>query len=104
MVMKVFAIITLIVSILLVVYSIIILLKNFNIIKSSLCESKTEKRYKSPLTLTQKGKIVAESVSKKVDEYVSLASIGLSEKDRKTFYESLILISNNLQKLCQKFD
>lgn len=68
------------------------------------CESKTEKRYKSPLSLTEKGRQVGEMVSNKVDNYVDLASIGLSESDRKIFYNSLILISDNLQQICDNFD
>ena len=68
------------------------------------CSSKTEKRYKSPLSLTEKGKMVGEKIAKRVDEYVSLASLGISEKDRKIFYNSLILINDNLEKICDNFD
>lgn len=68
------------------------------------CISKTEKRYKSPLLLTEKGKIVGEKVAKRVDEYVEQASSGLSEKDREIFYNSLILISDNLQNICDHFE
>ena len=68
------------------------------------CESKTEKRYKSPLFLTEKGKLAAEKLAQKVDSYVDLASVGLSDNDRKIFYDSLILISENLQKICDEFD
>ncbi len=68
------------------------------------CESKTEKRYKSPLFLTEKGKFAAEKLVQKVDSYVDLASVGLSDHDRKIFYDSLILISENLQKICDEFD
>ena len=68
------------------------------------CESKTEKRYKSPLSLTEKGKLAAGKLSQKVDKYVELASAGISEKDRETFYNGLILIADNLQKICDEFD
>lgn len=68
------------------------------------CESKTEKRYKSPLFLTEKGKRVACSIAEKIDNVLNLSSKGLSEEDRKVFYKSLILISDNLQTICDKYD
>lgn len=67
------------------------------------CDSKLEKRYKSPLKLTPKGKMIAEQVNNKVNEIVNLASAGLSEEKRKIFYESLILISDNLQKYTENY-
>lgn len=68
------------------------------------CESKTEKRYKSPLSLTEKGKLAAEKLSQKVDKYVELASVGISEENRQIFYDSLISIGENLRKLCDEFN
>lgn len=64
------------------------------------CFSKSEKRYRSPLVLTEKGNKLGEFISKKVEKLLELSSEGLSEKNRKIFYESLDLISNNLQKIC----
>ncbi len=58
-----------------------------------------EKKYKSPITLTQKGEEVASEVAEKIDSVLKLASEGLSEKNRQIFYQSLILISDNLQKI-----
>ena len=69
-----------------------------------ICESKTEKRYKSPLSLTEKGNAVGERISNRVNKYVELASQGLSETDRKLFYDSLKLISDNLQQICEDYD
>ena len=63
------------------------------------CESKTEKRYKSPISLTDKGRKVALQVATKVDKIVDLAGVGLSEENRKIFYESLALIGKNLKNL-----
>lgn len=65
--------------------------------------SKTEKRYKSPLTLTERGKQIAKIVAEKIDNVVNLASEGLSSIKRKEFYDTLILISNNLQQICDKY-
>lgn len=63
------------------------------------CESKTEKRYKSPLALTEKGRQVGEKVAKKIDRIVDVAGVGLTEENRKIFYESLALITENLKGL-----
>ena len=67
------------------------------------CHSKTEKRYKSPLFLTEKGNLIGESIVKKIDDVLTKSSYGLSEKEIKKFYKSLILISDNLQKYCEKY-
>ena len=67
------------------------------------CDSKMEKRYKSPLMLTKIGEKVAEQVVIKIDNILSVASEGLSEENRVIFYQSLELISNNLQKICDKY-
>lgn len=67
------------------------------------CESKTEKRYKSPLMLTEKGKKIAEKISEKIDSIVEKASCGLSAENREVFYQSLMLISDNLEKICKEY-
>lgn len=66
------------------------------------CSSKTEKRYNCPITLTEKGKSIGDLISQKIDKIVNLASLGLTEEKRQIFYESLMLISNNLQKFCDE--
>ncbi len=67
------------------------------------CESKTAKRYKSPIVLTEKGKVVAKRVAEKVNAIVENASIGLTEEDRQVFYSTLKLISNNLDAIIHKY-
>lgn len=67
------------------------------------CSSKTEKRYKSPISLTPKGQAVGKIIADKIDNILNLASEGLSEEDRIIFYKSLILISDNLQKICDEY-
>ena len=67
------------------------------------CASTAEKRYKSPLFLTDKGQKVASVISQKIDNVLSVASLGLSDADREIFYKSLILISDNLQKICDEY-
>ncbi len=68
-----------------------------------ICDSKTVKRYNSPISLTEKGLLVAKEVVKKIENIVEMASLGLSESNRKIFYESLGLISNNLEMICEKY-
>ncbi len=68
-----------------------------------ICNSKTQKRYNCPISLTEKGMEVAKSVTEKIDAIVGLASQGLSEENRKVFYSSLALISNNLEKICKNY-
>lgn len=67
------------------------------------CDSKNEKRYKSPLYLTENGIKIGKDIAKKIDEIVNKASEGLSEEKRVMFYESLKLINDNLQKICKKY-
>jgi len=67
------------------------------------CESKTEKRYKSPLFLTDKGKVVAEKIAKKVDNIVNIASPKMSDNERAKFYQTLTTIANNLQKISDNY-
>lgn len=66
------------------------------------CDSKNIKRYKSPLELTDKGIEVAKKLNEKINRILEEASVGLTEENRKIFYESLGLISNNLEKICDK--
>lgn len=68
------------------------------------CDSNLKKRYKSPLTLTTEGKKIAEIISQKIDSILNLASNGLDDSDRNILYQSLQLISNNLEKFCQKYE
>lgn len=67
------------------------------------CSSKTEKRYKSPLSLTEKGRIVGEKIAIKIDKILKLSSPDFSDSDRKNFYQMLTTISDNLQKICDKY-
>ncbi len=63
------------------------------------CESKTAKRYKSPLFLTEKGKEAGKKIFDKVDLVLDEVSVGLSDEQRETFYRYLSIISDNLEKV-----
>ena len=67
------------------------------------CDCSIHKRYKSKLLLTEKGQIVAQRITKKVEEILSYASVGLSENNRNIMYRSLNLINDNLNQLCNDY-
>ncbi len=62
------------------------------------CNSKTQKKYNCPIVLTEAGKKVAKIVTEKIDTVVALSGQGISEEDRKIFYASLTMISENLER------
>lgn len=67
------------------------------------CESKNSKRYKSPLTLTEKGLLVGEKLSNNIDCIIDEVSKGLCENERKIMYKSLSLINNNIKELLENY-
>ena len=62
-----------------------------------ICESRSAKRYKSPLVLTEKGKEVGKKIFDKVNRVLDEVSVGLTEEERIAFYRSLAVISDNLE-------
>ena len=60
------------------------------------CETKSAKRYKSPLLLTDKGLTVGKKISDKINGVLDAISGGLTEEERIAFYRSLSIISNSL--------
>lgn len=60
------------------------------------CESKSTKRYKSPLVLTEKGQIVGKKIADKISSVLDEISVGLTEEERIAFYRSLSIISDSL--------
>lgn len=68
------------------------------------CLDQAKKRYKSHLVLTEKGKVVGKKVEEKIDNILVEASKGLSEENRKIFYESFALICNNLQNIYDNYE
>ena len=63
------------------------------------CESKSPKRYNSPIVLTEKGQEVGEKICHKVNLILDEVGAELSDKERIEFYRCLTLISNNLEKI-----
>lgn len=57
------------------------------------------KSYRTPLVLTQKGRIAAAQVNEKASRAVETAGRGLTAENRKIMYEALDLIASNLQRI-----
>lgn len=55
--------------------------------------------YRARLILTEKGKAAADFVREKAIAAVSEAGAGISDEDRKIFYECLFIIAANLKKI-----
>ena len=68
------------------------------------CNSTTKKRYKAILTLTEKGREIGAALAKKIDAIWEQASVGLSEENRAVMYETLSLIHENLENICNKYE
>lgn len=68
------------------------------------CESKNAKRYKSPLTLTNKGKEAAKNIKDKIDNVLDEISVGLSDEERMAFYRSLAIVSDSLEKVAKNLE
>ena len=60
-------------------------------------ETRSAKRYKSPILLTDKGCETGKKITDKIDRVLDEVSTGLSEEDRAAFYRSLGIISENLE-------
>ena len=63
------------------------------------CESKSAKRYKSPIILTDKGNEAGKKIADKIDGVLDTISDGLTEEERVAFYRSLSIISKGLEEI-----
>ena len=68
------------------------------------CDSNQKKRYNSYFKLTDKGLLVAKGIAGKIDNILDYASADIDNNDRDIMYKSLILISNRLDKFCEKYE
>ena len=67
------------------------------------CCSDSEKRYKCPLTLTEKGRVTAKRISEKIDHILMNVGEHLSEENREIMYRSLSTVCEDLQKICDSY-
>lgn len=61
------------------------------------CESKLAKRYKTPFSLTEKGRNISKEIYGKVNHVLDEIGDKLAEEDRIVFYRSLAVISDCLE-------
>ena len=66
------------------------------------CESKSEKRYKSPLHLTEKGKEAGKKIADKINSAIGRISTALTEEERTALYHGLSIISDGLEAICSR--
>ncbi len=64
-----------------------------------ICGSKSTKRYKSILLLTEKGNKVGKKIADKINGVLDAISGGLTEEERVSFYRSLSIISDSLEEV-----
>lgn len=57
----------------------------------------TKKKYRSVITLTEKGEELAKRVDDLIGQWVGLGGDGLTDDEREVFYRSLEKIANNLK-------
>lgn len=64
----------------------------------------SDKKYKLPVLLTDKGKFVGTAINQKIDDIWITASVGINESERTNLYKSLNKINENLQEICKKYE
>ena len=69
-----------------------------------LCHEETGKRYRAPLSLTEKGREAGGALVEKIDRVLSLSDEGITPEHRQIMYESLAKVNENLQRLCDQYE
>ena len=67
-----------------------------------ICESKSTKRYKSPLILTAKGAVVGKKIADKIECVLTEISDMMTEEERLLFYRCLASVSDGLETVAQR--
>lgn len=60
------------------------------------CDSQSAKRYKSPFSLTEKGREVGKEITEKISQVWDEVGTGITPEERAIFYRSLSTISDSL--------
>ena len=63
--------------------------------------SKFSRRYKAPLTLTEKGRKVGHEIAESIEGVLSRVGSSLTEEERQSFYHNLAVISDDLERICK---
>ena len=69
-----------------------------------ICESKSAKRYKTPVILTEKGRVVGKQIADKIDRVLAQTALGMTDEERDAFYRSLTIISDTLEEISNQLD
>jgi DNA-binding MarR family transcriptional regulator len=64
------------------------------------CRSKSEKRYKSPIKLTEKGTEAGKKIAEKINYVLDGISYELTHEQRVEFYRCLTMINDRLEMIC----
>lgn len=64
--------------------------------------TKSPKRYKRPLVLTEKGEQAGDVIVSKIDQVLREVDDSLTHDQREVFYQNLTAISNRLDAIAQK--
>lgn len=67
-----------------------------------LCNSKYNKRYNSPFSLTEKGLVVSKKIEEKINLILDEVGLFLNKEERDKFYQNLIKINEVLEKINNK--
>ncbi len=68
-----------------------------DLIKKELVTNDQEKKYRAPILLTKKGKMIADKIDIQAAQAVEAVGQGLTDEERETFYKVLTIISENLK-------
>lgn len=68
------------------------------------CDSKTTKKYKSPIILSEMGEEVGKKIADKIDNVLCEIGTELSDDERATFYRCLTIISKDLDSASKKYE
>lgn len=68
------------------------------------CDSKTAKRYKNRITLTEKGNEIGEKISKKIDAVLSEIGSELTDEERDEFYRCLAIVSKDIDTISKRYN
>lgn len=70
--------------------------------KGLICREGGENKYRVLIRLTDEGRDIAEEIKRSANIAVEIAGMGLPEERRQIFYDTMELISSNLQNLSKK--
>lgn len=66
------------------------------------CVSKSAKRYKSPITLTEQGAVVGKKIADKIDGVLEKVGASMTEAERDAFYRCLAAVSESLDAVADR--